>query len=162
MYLGHPYQKRLSASSAGVFVQCGTSEMRIFPGFAAVVVTCMLASSTLAEECQQAHLYEPASQKEVARAGWPWCHWTWARRQNPCNYTGYYVGGGAPGPHSRGPCPSEGTWGWDYQGRKLDRIVRLGWTCPSRSQGGTGSYDPDGSRVAEAIQEAVHSHHGAE
>jgi hypothetical protein len=114
----------------------------------------LLASSTVA-----GNLYAPASCSEIERAGYPWCQGRWAQWQNPCDYIGYYVGGGAPGPKSRDRCPDEGTWGWDYQGRKLPRIVRLGWTNPPRRQGGEGSYQPDGPRITEAIHEHLHSNH---
>ena len=116
----------------------------------------------LASSAVGGNLYAPASCAEVERAGYPWCQGRWAQWQNPCDYIGYYVGGGAPGPRSREHCPDEGTWGWDYQGTKLHRLVRLGWTNPPRRQGGEGSYDPDGPRFTEAIHEKLHSNHAAE
>jgi len=88
----------------------------------------------------------------MLRAGMPWCHFPWARRQVECDYVGYYVGGGAPGSFSRGRRDDEGTWGWDYTGRHFRPKVGLCWTCPPRQQGGTGSYQPDGPRVVESIQ----------
>ena len=126
-----------------------------------VAIAVVLAEPLSAHQSQPANLYQRASGAEMARAGWPWCHWVWARTQNPCEYTGYYVGGGAPEPRGREHCPDEGTWGWDYQGKKLSRLVRLGWTCPPRRQGGTGSYEPDGPRVAEAVHEVLHTHQSA-
>lgn len=140
----------------------GLTVMRNLLGLLSLLVVGMLAESLCASESQPANLYQQASGAEVARAGWPWCHWVWASPQNPCEYTGYYVGGGALGPRRREHCPDEGTWGWDYQGKKLSRLVRLGWTCPPRRQGGTGSYDPDGPRVAEALHEVLHSQHTVE
>ena len=124
-----------------------------------LAAVCVLAEQLLARESVPANLYEGASCEEVARSGWPWCHWKWAQVQNPCDYTGYYVGGGAPGPRSREHCSDEGTWGWDYQGHKFNRLVRLGWTNPPRRQGGEGSYQPDGPRVIEAIHEAHDAKH---
>ncbi len=124
-----------------------------------ISTACMLAEQLSARESAPVNLYQPASCEEVARSGWPWCHWKWAQVQNPCDYTGYYVGGGAPGPRSREHCRDEGTWGWDYQGQKFNRLVRLGWTNPPRRQGGEGKYQPDGPRVIEAIHEAHDAKH---
>ncbi len=152
----------IGASAAGVLTTQGDKVMRNALGLSSVLVVAMLAESVFGGESFPANLYQGASSAEVARAGWPWCRWKWARAQNPCEYIGYYVGGGAPGPRSREHCPDEGTWGWDYQGKKLQRVVRLGWTYPPRRQGGTGSYDPDGPRVAEAVKEALHAQHSAE
>jgi hypothetical protein len=114
----------------------------------------LLASSAIA-----GNLYAPASCSEIERAGYPWCQGRFAQWQNPCDYIGYHVGGGASGPRSRERCPEEATWGWDYQGNKLNRLVRLGWTNPLRRQGGEGSYQPDGPRITEAIHEHLHSNH---
>lgn len=124
---------------------------------AALVVVLAIVPGINASELDQ-----PATSAEVARSGWPWCYWKWAQVQNPCNYTGYYVGGGAPGPRSREHCDCEGTWGWDYQGRNFKRLVNLGWTLPTRRQGGTGSYQPDGPRVLEAAHEHIHARHADE
>jgi hypothetical protein len=43
-------------------------------------------------------------------------------------FGGYYVGGS----QARGGIPgnaNQGTWGWDYVGRKLRRIVNLNWAA---------------------------------
>jgi hypothetical protein len=130
-------------------------------GAAAFTVAILCLKPVIANETCPANLYQPASCQENARAGWPWCFSIWARPQDPCEYTGYYIGGGAPGPRSRGRCPAEGTWGWDYEGRKFSRLVRLGWTHPPRRQGGEGSYQPDGPRISEAVHEILHGHHEA-
>jgi hypothetical protein len=137
--------------------------MRLF-ALTAILLTVafLLAEPLAAAEISQANLYQAASCEEVARAGWPWCHWVWAQPQNRCDYTGYYVGGGAPGPRSREHCPGEGTWGWDYRGKKLPRLVRLGWTYPPRRQGGEGAYQPDGPRIIEAVHEHLHAGHEAD
>jgi hypothetical protein len=61
-------------------------------------------------------------------------------------YLGYYVGGGAP----CAGCPrriEDGTWGRDYIGLHLPRLVDLGWSHGRRYQGGTGSYGVDGAFV---------------
>lgn len=154
--------RAIGASAAGVLTAQGIKVMRNVLGLTSVLVVALLAESLCGSESYPANLYQGASGAEVARAGWPWCSWVWARPQNPCEYTGYYVGGGAPGPRSRERCRDEGTWGWDYQGKKLPRLVRLGWTYPPRRQGGTGNYDPDGPRVVEAVKEALHAQHSAE
>lgn len=122
-------------------------------------IVCAAVVALSAPASHAGNLYEAASCEEVARAGWPWCHWKWARLQNPCDYTGYYVGGGAPGPRSREHCNCEGTWGWDYQGHNFKRFVNLGWTLPTRRQGGEGSYQPDGPRFLEAARESLSEHH---
>ncbi len=126
-----------------------------FGALLAVALTRSLADA----EPAPCNLFQGACPAEVARAGWPRCWWCWAERQNPCDYTGYYVGGGAPGPRSRDRARCEGTWGWDYQGKHLKRCVALDWTCPSRYQAGTGSYQPDGPRFAEEIHEKCSHHH---
>lgn len=115
-----------------------------------------------AAEPSSISLYQAATCQEHERAGWPRCYWVWARTQDPCDYTGYTVGGGAPGPRSREHCPDEGTWGWDYQGHKFKRWIRLGWTYPPRRQGGEGSYQPDGPRIAETLHEHIHHKHSGE
>ena len=92
-------------------------------------------------------LYAPACCHEASRAGHPWQQAPWAAPTSTCAYDGYYVGGGA---HTyREPCQGhhEGTWGWDYVGRCVTPIVRLGWWHVPRKQGGTGSYEPDGPRL---------------
>lgn len=58
-------------------------------------------------------------------------------------YVGYHVGGGA----AVGGEPRqlhEGTWGWDYQGVLLPRLIRLRWWHGRHHQGGTGQYRTDG------------------
>jgi hypothetical protein len=117
----------------------------------------VLADQLSSRESVPANLFTGASCEEVARTGWPWCHWKWAEVQNQCDYCGYYVGGGATATCGRERCVDEGTWGWDYQGHKLNRIVRLAWTHPPRRQGGEGTYQPDGPRMIEEIGGARNS-----
>ena len=71
-----------------------------------------------------------------------------ARPSDGPGYTGYYVGGGAVS-YRRGDGPSlgEGTWGWDYQGRFLERRVNLLWWHGRRTQGGVGAYKTDGPKL---------------
>jgi len=59
---------------------------------------------------------------------------------------GYYVGGGLA---CRGEPrhPTEGTWGWDYEGRFFCRRIWLGWGHGRRYQGGTGAYKIDGPKL---------------
>lgn len=77
------------------------------------------------------------------RAGYPQEVACYARPSETHAYVGYYVGGGAP-------CcgeprhPTEGTWGWDYQGCLLPRRVILCWWHGRCYQGGTGAYKTDG------------------
>jgi hypothetical protein len=78
---------------------------------------------------------------------------------NP-RYIGYYVGGGCaclPRRHPRRV--DEGTWGWDYQGSLILRLVNLGWWHGRRYQGGTGAYNADGPHYHE--QEGVETVHRA-
>jgi hypothetical protein len=62
----------------------------------------------------------------------------YARPSDTGHYIGYYVGGGCVW-KGDARSPSEGTWGWDYQGILFPRRVVLGW-CRSRYQGGVGYY----------------------
>jgi hypothetical protein len=96
-------------------------------------------------------LYAPASPHEMSRSGCPTQVAPWAIPRNTCAYSGYYVGGGAHSYSDSGRCPDQGTWGWDYVGRCVTPIVRLGWHHPPRAQGGTGSYEPDGPRLRSAL-----------
>src|SRR5438046_982467 len=52
----------------------------------------------------------------MERAGYPLEQSRCAKPVETCAYVGYPVGGGAP---CKGdyPAPTDGTWGWDYQGR---------------------------------------------
>jgi hypothetical protein len=114
-----------------------------------VSLAALLATTTLAAETYLS-LYAPACCHEVQRAGCPRCVADWATPNDTCDYGGYYVGGGAC--RDRGPCrcPEQGTWGWDYRGRILPRVVALGWWHPPRLQGGAGSYKTDGPHCVEA------------
>jgi hypothetical protein len=81
------------------------------------------------------------------RAGCPQSVAPWAHCSYNTAYDGYYVGGGAVH-RGDGPWfPDEGTWGWDYFGRHLDRHVALGWWHGRRHQSGGGKYDTDGPKV---------------
>jgi hypothetical protein len=64
---------------------------------------------------------------------------------NNGRYIGYYVGGGCARRLKADPRrPDEGTWGWDFQGALIPRLVNLGWWHGRRYQGGTGAYKTDG------------------
>jgi hypothetical protein len=92
-------------------------------------------------------LYAPAKCHEVRRAGYPQRVAFWARPQNPRAYTGYFVGDRAHSYHDSNRIANQGTWGWDYVGKRLKRAVRAGGPHLPRYQGGTGSYEPDGPRL---------------
>ena len=82
-----------------------------------------------------------------ARAGCPQSVAPWAHCSSNSAYDGYYVGGGALY-HGDGPWfPCDGTWGWDYFGRHVDRHVALGWWHGRRYQAGGGKYETDGPKV---------------
>ena len=79
-------------------------------------------------------------------------HWPevshWAHPSDTGAYVGYQVGGGAHSYHKAEPAwPSDGTWGWDYQGRFFKRRIILGWWHGRRYQGGVGAYRTDGPIV---------------
>jgi hypothetical protein len=61
-------------------------------------------------------------------------------------YGGYYVGGGATF-HGDERFADEGTWGWDYFGRHLNRHIDLGWWHGAHYQGGIGAYKTDGPKL---------------
>ena len=69
-----------------------------------------------------------------------------ARPSRTPEYVGYYVGGGC-GKGGDPRLPTEGTWGWDYQGRCFARRVWLNWCHGRRYQGGAGSYQTDGPEL---------------
>jgi hypothetical protein len=105
-----------------------------------------IAIGSIALPSYAAGLYAPAPACELERAGCPQCVSRLAVPVNGPSYVGYFVGGGA---WTCGSCRcsrNPGTWGWDYQCRYLKPIVRLGWWAEPHSQGGTGSYEPDGPR----------------
>ena len=112
----------------------------------------LAASPAQAGDKAEPSLYAAPCPCEVERAGMSRCHFPWARKQVECDYVGYYAGGGAPFVFSRGRGNQEGTWGWDYAGHHFKRKVHLCWSCLHRKQGGTGSYQTDGPRVAESIK----------
>jgi hypothetical protein len=80
------------------------------------------------------------------RAGNPQCIARHAQPSNTPSDSGYYVGGGAPF-HGQPRFSDEGTWGWDYSGRFLDRRIWLNWWHGERAQGGAGQYKTDGPRL---------------
>jgi hypothetical protein len=120
----------------------------------ALLASAASAAAVMAALARADSLYAPPSYCEVARAGDPRCIAAWAKPQDPCKYDGYYVGGGAPCNKYDGRGCHQGTWGWDYTGKWLHPLVRLGWTHPPRYQGGTGSYQPDGPRPCEELKAA--------
>lgn len=122
----------------------------------ALVYYALLAATTSVGATPPPSLYAPASCEELQRSGYPDECFRWAKPQRPCDYIGYYVGGGAPRRVGHYRCASDGTWGWDYFGRWVPRRVRLEWFCFPRRQGGQGSYQPDGPRVLDALAEAGH------
>jgi hypothetical protein len=90
------------------------------------------------------------------QAGYPQCVSPVSMVSYNEHYSGGYVGGGkAHG--GNGPCPHQGTWGWDYT---PFRSTFLGWSQGRRYQGGTGSYTTDGPKPLEHITETIHGHFG--
>ena len=112
----------------------------------------LIVASLIASACAEApSLYAPPSCQEIKRAGHPRQIARWARPQNVCAYSGYFVGGGSDSYHSLARCPDQGTWGWDFVGRCCAPTVKLGWTNPPRVQAGTGSYEPDGPHCCKKL-----------
>lgn len=83
----------------------------------------------------------------MQRAGHPDTVACYARAPDDATFIGYPVGGGAPCKRGDYPCPTDGTWGWDYQGCWLKRHVFLYFWHGQRYQGGTGAYKVDGPRL---------------
>jgi hypothetical protein len=81
----------------------------------------------------------PAGDHTHQRAGWPQSIRLLAVPSDTGAYVGYYVGGGAP---CRGESrhANEGTWGWDYHGWLMPRLIDLGWWHGRRYQAGGGNY----------------------
>jgi hypothetical protein len=72
-----------------------------------------------------------------------------ARLGDSGGFIGYYVGGGAVSRRrGDGPYVNEGTWGWDFQGKFLERRVNLLWWHGRRTQGGSGAYKTEGPVLA--------------
>jgi hypothetical protein len=120
-------------------------------GLGAGLASCLLAGLAFGEEpsctSQAAPKEVPSSaaaDHTMHRAGYPQDVARYAVPSETGHYIGYLVGGGAPC-HGAFPCPSEGTWAWDYQGC-IPRRIALGW-WHGRYQGGTGAYKSDGPRV---------------
>ena len=117
-----------------------------------VVALAWTASAGAASASVNDNLYAPPSCDEWKRAGCPQHVAPWAIPSNTCAYSGYYVGGGAHSYTGPGRCEGQGTWGWDFVGRCGAPLVRLGWWHPPREQGGTGSYEPDGPHLRNALK----------
>lgn len=118
---------------------------------AAVIATGMTACAANAAES----LYAPAGYCEMKRAGFPAEQSYLAKSEDPCAYTGYYVGGSQSSNCNRGRCCNEGTWGWDYVGKCfcISPRVRLNFHHPPHYQGGPGNYEPDGPRAREKLRD---------
>jgi hypothetical protein len=99
----------------------------------------------------EGELLAPASAEEMASTGCPQTYRWWAQPQKFWNYGGYYVGGGNPFRRACNRCVTDGTWGWDYVGPIMPRVVDLGWWWHPKSQGGSGRYEPDGPRLLHEL-----------
>src|SRR6476659_6239028 len=96
-------------------------QRRLTAAFLGAILANICASyHATAAECGSASLYSPACCHEVERAGCPNQLSCLASVQNPCIYTGYYVGGSECS-HCNARCGNQGTWGWDYSGRIFHR-----------------------------------------
>ena len=105
-----------------------------------------------AENCPH-HSHGPTAPvpRTVCDAGHPFWVKPHAKLTDETHHHGYYVGGG--GAHGgRGPCPQEGTFGWDYSGLAK---VRLNWTR-GRYQMGGGTYTTTVKKPVEALLDHFH------
>jgi hypothetical protein len=84
----------------------------------------------------------------LQRAGNPQEISPWARNGDSGGFIGYYVGGAVSRRRGDGPYISEGTWGWDFQGKFIERRVNLLWWHGRRTQGGSGAYKTEGPVLA--------------
>jgi hypothetical protein len=83
---------------------------------------------------------------QLCRAGCPDAIRAHALYSNNSHYCGSLVGGGSLFGGS-GPCPHEGTWGWDYLGTFHRKRVWLHWNHGTHGQGGRGAYKTDGPKL---------------
>jgi hypothetical protein len=111
--------------------------VKSLPGITLVTAMITLSSVALsAQDPPRTTHHSPPPLQPIARFAMP---------SNNARYIGYYVGGGCACRFKAEPRrPDEGTWGWDYQGALIPRIVNLGWWHGRRYQGGTGAYQTDG------------------
>jgi hypothetical protein len=103
----------------------------------------MLFNTLLVSSCIVGILGQqlPSNCQSACPTGIAW----WAIPSDTGRYTMYRVGGGCPcSVLADPPCPSDGTWGWDYVGRCLHPNVIFGWWHGRAYQGGTGAYKTDG------------------
>jgi hypothetical protein len=124
----------------------------------ALLATAAFMVASIIVRARAESLYDVPSYCDVQRAGDPRSIAPWAKPQDPCKYDGYYAGGGAWRYKHDGRGCHQGTWGWDYTGKWVHPLVRLGWTHPPRYQGGTGSYQPDGPRPYEELKSHCEEH----
>jgi len=76
------------------------------------------------------------------------------------HYSGGYVGGGKTF-GGAGPCPHQGTWGWDYSPfRSMSPRRFLRWSNGRHQEGGAGSYATDGPKPIEHLTETIHGQFG--
>lgn len=96
------------------------------------------------------------------QAGYPQCVSPISMASYNEHYSGGYVGGGkAHG--GQGPCPHQGTWGWDYTPfRPMSSKLFLRYSNGRHAQGGTGAYATDGPKPIEHLTESIHSHLGGQ
>ena len=67
-----------------------------------------------------------------------------AKPTNTCEYDGYWVGGSSFSRKASAPSAMQGTYGRDYFGKFLDRLVVLGYKNKECDRVGTGKYATDG------------------
>jgi hypothetical protein len=107
---------------------------------------CVLSAYSPNNASAQTIIEPPSS---FQRAGNPQEASPLARLSDSGGFIGYYVGGGAVSRRrGDGPYIGEGTWGWDFQGKFLERQINLLWWHGRRAQGGSGAYKTDGPTLA--------------
>ncbi len=104
-------------------------------------------------ECIHHHHSElPPLPRTACDAGHPFWISKHAVFTDETHHHGYMVGGGARRGGS-GPCPDEGTFGWDYRGLSN---VNLGFTHGRRYQMGGGTYMQDTAKPVTTFLRSLH------
>jgi hypothetical protein len=131
---------------------------------AAVILTALgwTGSARAGEHERHAPKSTVATPHTFRQAGYPQCVSPVSMVSYNEHYSGGYVGGGkARG--GQGPCPHQGTWGWDYTPfRPMSSRIFLHWSNGRHAQGGEGAYATDGPKPIEHLAEAIRSHHGGD
>lgn len=125
---------------------------KAFAGFA--IATILAGAACLPSACgaqepsgepspTRGALWATSTAADQQRAGNPQRVKPHAKPSRTRAYGGYFVGGGAAVHGDGRHTDTDGTWGWDYPGWVLPRIIALDWHHGRRNQGGQGAYKTD-------------------